>query len=469
MKAKHARSIFFVLLILFVLCGFFLAALALDVHRALLPRSVPQPSEQEYLLLNRTLDELFPERTSKRLKPLPYTISPPNLDIKAKSAILIDTKTGSILYEKNADQIIPPASLTKIVEMYVVLEAAEQGEIDLESIVPLPPESWAKNLPSDASRMYLAEGQQVTLRELLLGLAIASGNDASIAVAHFVSGTMDDFVRRMNAVTRSVGLEHTHFVESSGYSEKNVTTARDFALLSRDYINRWPFALQAFHAQKELSYPKQQNMPHGASLSPIEIGTITQKNTNKLLSELEGCDGLKTGFIYESGYNISVTAERGGTRFLSVTLGGPGANTAEGNVYRVQDNLALFNWAFAHFADYTAQSSPVFTVSVIGTDKKEIALVPAFERAFTVPFILGMSPADSVQSVQEIPEVPRCLFGSVKAGAQYGTLFYKINDTTLYHVPLVSTITTADLSKHTLLSAYNRLVYAIVQNRLRNT
>src|SRR5574344_1141839 len=140
-------------------------------------------NEQNFLISQ--LDKNYKER-SQILSELPYKTVPAKLNVAAESAILIDTSTGSILYEKNADEIIPPASMTKLVEMYVVFDAVQKKQVTLNDIVPLPKQCLAINMPSDASLMFLAEGQKVTLRELLLGLAIASGNDASIAVANYV-------------------------------------------------------------------------------------------------------------------------------------------------------------------------------------------------------------------------------------------------------------------------------------------
>lgn len=387
--------------------------------------------------LSSVLDTLYPERKSVGLTPLPKEyFGLDEYEIEARSAIIVDVKTGSIIWEKNADEQIPPASMTKIVEMYVVLEAVKNGTISLDDVVPLPPESWEVNLPSDASRMHLAKGQVVTLRELLLGLAIASGNDASIAVANYVAGNMEDFVSRMNGAVKRFGLEKTHFVESSGYSEKNLTTAREFALFARQYILDFPDALKEFHAKPSLRYPTRKNMPDGST--PV---SYTQNNTNKLLSKIQGCDGLKTGFIYESGYNISVTAEMNGTRFLSVTMGGPGNNTVEGNSFRVSDNMTLFNYAFSHYADYhapTEENKHEFTVGIFGGAEKSVKLVPAFDETFTVPKITSDSPTGAAASVYVRADVPRYLYGKIECGKQYGTITYMIDDEVLRVLPLVA-------------------------------
>jgi D-alanyl-D-alanine carboxypeptidase (penicillin-binding protein 5/6) len=172
------------------------------------------------------------ELSSTELEPplseLPYNIespelSQPKLALYAKSAILVDTATGNILFEKNADAIIPPASMTKIALMYVVFQEIAAGNISLTDIVELPPESWWINAPPGSSLMFLEEGQIVTLEELLIGLSVASGNDAAIAVAYHVAGSVPEFCARMTQEMRKLGLQVTTFVEPSGYSEKNIT------------------------------------------------------------------------------------------------------------------------------------------------------------------------------------------------------------------------------------------------------
>ena len=437
---KKSGRIIIVVIIVLALLSAFSAVVYTGAKGAVHPAETSVLSAEENSQLNLYLDSLYPERTSIQLAPLPYSakVDPPSL--KCGSAILIDTRTGSILYEKNADEEIPPASMTKLVEMYVVYKAISDGAVALDDEVPLPPQSWARNLPSDASRMYLDEGQHVTLRELLLGLAIASGNDASIAVANYVCGNMDDFVDRMNKVISDMGLTKTHFVESSGYSELNLTTAREFATFSRQYVNNYPETLELYHSQPSITYPQRQNLPDSQKNSAT-VNSVKQMNTNKLLDTIQGCDGLKTGFIYESGYNITVTAEQNGTRFLSVTMQGPGSSTQEGNRYRVQDNKALFDYAFSNFADYTpdmAEKPHEFTVGVLGGDKKSVRLIPLYDESLTVPFIFGNSPTESASAVKAWASIPDVLYGEVKRGQSYGTIEYKLNGKTLREIPLVA-------------------------------
>jgi D-alanyl-D-alanine carboxypeptidase (penicillin-binding protein 5/6) len=396
-------------------------------------------TESQQTVLVHTLNDNFPQRKAL-LSALPYPTVPVQLEVNAESAILIDTATGSILYEKNADEEIPPASMTKLVEMYVVFNAIKKGEVKLDDVVPLPPQCWATHMPHDASLMFLAEGQQVTLRELLLGLAIASGNDASVAVAYYICGGMDAFVQRMNDAVQSLGLTHTHFVESSGYSEKNITTAREFASFARVYIQSFPEALTDFHSQEVLRYPLRHNLPEFQQ-GEGDTQAITQYNTNKLLGVLPGCDGLKTGFINESGYNLALTAKRFGTRFLSVTMKGPGKGAAQGNKYRIEDGTTLMEFAFKSFADYhapTGEKAHVFAIAVPGAKESTVNLIPAEDETLTVPFIISDSPGGAASSVHVTAQFPSHLYKTTVCGKQYGTLTYKIGDTVLRTIPLVA-------------------------------
>lgn len=406
--------------------------------------------EGERAALEKILDKNYPWR-GDIIKPLPYKTVPARIDVNARSAILVDVASGSILYEKEADKEIPPASMAKIAVMMVVLREAKAGKISLDDIVPLPRECWACNMPPHSSLMFLGKNQIVTARELLEGLDVCSGNDAACALAFFVSGGIDAFVEKMNGAMESLGLEKTRFVEPSGYSERNVTTAREMAALARSYILEFPEALRDFHSLPSFTYPKEKNLamedrgkPTAQDFSkglPENITmAITQRNTNVLLGALEGCDGLKTGYIDESGYNLALTALRDGTRFLSVTMNGPGANVLEGNKFRAADGTALMEWAFARFADCAKTcGSESFCVPAPGTREQWTRLVPALEfDALAVPFIEGSSPREAADLVQVAVSLPRAIEGGAKAGAECGFIEYSLAGRVLQKIPLVA-------------------------------
>ncbi len=425
------------------------------------PNAAPAASAQEQLFLVDYLNKTYPEQRLGILKPLPYPVVSADLNVYAGAAILLDAANGCVIYEKNADDIIPPASITKLFVMYIVFQEIAAGHVTLDDVVPLPERSWAINMPRDASLMFLGQGQTVTLRELLTGLSVASGNDAALAVAAYISGSTDAFVARMNEEAQNLGLTHTHFEEPSGYSEKNLTTPRELATFARIYIQRYPEALELFHAQREIRYPL------AANLAPWEkdkgdSAAVRQFNTNGLLRTLEGCDGLKTGFIYESGFNLALTAKRNGVRFISVTMRGPGAATA-GKNFREVDGTTIMEWAFARFADYAPQGkiASSYPVAVIKAKAQFVRLVPAWVNTLTVPHLQGETPQADAEAVRAIVSIPAYLSGAVQAGAPYGEIRYQLGETVLETVPLVADHSIAEAR------CIGKLFGALAEHRLK--
>ena len=287
---------------------------------------------------------------------LSFSVFAVDLEVRSKSAVLLDATTGTILFEKNADEPIPPASLTKLVTMHIAFMDIAAGEVQLDDVVPIPKAAWAINQSWGSSLMFLGPGQRVTLRELLLGLAVSSGNDAAMAIALYLAPSIQAFADRMNQEVYRLGLTRTRFVEPSGISEHNVTTAREFAAFCRAYITAHPEALESFHSIREFAYPKPENVADAYKDNPK---TIVQTNRNLLLETLEGVDGLKTGYIIESGYNIALTAKRGETRFLAVLLGGPGRSSFQGGQIRAEDGAKLLEWGFANYKTLHVMLDPL--------------------------------------------------------------------------------------------------------------
>lgn len=395
--------------------------------------SYAEISQDELVAFQQVKNTLYPQYI---VSALPYPVTPADLAVHSGSAILIDAATGSILYEKNADAVIPPASMTKLVVMYVVFQEIATGRISLDDVVALPPESWAVNAPPQSSLMFLAEGQTVTLRELLLGLAVASGNDAAVAVAHYVSGSVDKFIERMNHEMEILGLEKTRFVEPSGYSELNLTTPREFAAFARVYLARYPESLEAFHSQPSITYPQEHNLPEWHQ---DKEQAIFQQSTNKLLGVLPGCDGLKTGFIYESGYNLSLTAQRGKTRFISITMKGPGTGSVEGNRYRVADGTTLMEWAFSCFATHFKQAIKPMSVPVLGGGKNKVSVAPAHTTPLTVPALFKeQSPSMAASAITTQISIPAYVHAPLQTGDVVGKVSYVLGDVVLEEVPLIA-------------------------------
>ncbi|MEN6483589.1 MAG: serine hydrolase [Syntrophobacteraceae bacterium] len=224
--------------------------------------------------------------------------------VNAKSAILIDMTDGRVLYEQNADTLIPPASITKVITLYLVFDAIREGRVHLWDSVKVSHAAAS----TGGSRMGLRAGRDVQLQELIRGAAVVSGNDACVALAEHLSGSVDAFVRKMNAKARELGMTRTVFMTPNGLPAcGQVTTARDISKLSTAYLRRFPESL-AIHSMQSYTYINS-----------------THHNANRLLGKCPGVDGLKTGFVCAAGYNITATAKRGETRLLAVVLGAPSA------------------------------------------------------------------------------------------------------------------------------------------------
>lgn len=404
---------------------------------------------EEFEQFQNTINTLYPKEI---LHYTSYKSEKQPKEVFAKAAILIDSKTGTVLYEKNADTKIPPASMTKIAVMYVVMQEIQKGTIALTDTVKLPPESWAINLPSDASLMFLAEGQKVSLNELLLGLAIASGNDAAIAVAHHVSGSVEKFIDRMNHEMTLLGLKDTHFVEPSGYSEKNITTPRDFVTLARIYIEKYPETLANYHSAQKIEYPQNYNLAPWHQPNQA----IIQYNTNKALKVIPGADGLKTGFIYESGYNLSFTAERNGTRFISVTMGGPGYGTIEGNKYRLLDAQNLIEWAFENYETISLEDKSLIALPCFGGKKQFAYLTVLMPSKITKPL------SQSEQDVfSEKIDLPLYLEKNIRQGQQVGQYTLLHNDIPYTTMPIIAVndIKEANFFKKFIDSLAKKIIY----------
>jgi D-alanyl-D-alanine carboxypeptidase (penicillin-binding protein 5/6) len=290
----------------------------------------------------------------------------------------MDAATGTIVYYKNPDDEIPPASLTKLMTMHLVLREVASGRASLNEIITPPPESWAVNQLPRSSLMYLAQGQTLSIRELLLGMAVFSGNDAATAAALRFAATVDDFTRIMNGEAAAMGLRKTRFVDASGYSEENMTTAREFAELCRIYLQAHPETLRDYHSVREFAYPRAENVPLDRRGNP---GTRLHRNNNNLLGKVAGVDGFKTGYIPESGYNIALTAERNGTRFIAVILGAP--SEWGGDRKRDEDGEKVLEWAFDHYRTIRPEIGELPTVRVWKGKDNYAAIAPEAPLEFT--------------------------------------------------------------------------------------
>jgi len=333
----------------------------------------------------------------------------------ARAAILIDAATGAVLYEKNPDLALPPASLAKLVTLHVVMQEIKAGRLSLDELVEIDPRDCSPQIPYGSSLMYLAPGMKVSVRDLMLGAAVVSGNDAAYALARRVAGSNEAFSQLMNKAVLEMGLDRMTFVEPSGLSEKNFVTARQFAQFCRLYIQLHPEALKELHSVKSIEFPRQEHSTD--TYKPN--GTIIQYNRNPLIFNYEGADGLKTGYIIEVGYNIAATAERNGTRFILVLLGGSSSPVANGSVQRSRDSRALLDWAFTNFATLTPPIEPFKPIRVWFGAQPRFTPIPEYAPAVTIP--LRFSGSVSVET-----KLVKSVKAPVQARQQVGRIIYKV-------------------------------------------
>ncbi len=289
--------------------------------------------------------------------------------LAGRAAILVEVESQTVLYSLNPDLVIPPASLTKLVAIDTALTELERGTISLYEPFSPPEIAWAENQPPGSSLMFLGADQQLTMHDLLLGLAVSSGNDAAVALAEIIDGGVPAFAERMNATMRELGLVDAFFVEPSGLSPRNTITARSFARFLLAHLERFPGAIDDYYSVKTYTYPGEGNRIGAGARLPI-----TQANRNALLWELDGVDGFKTGFIDESGYNLAATAERGGRRLIVIVLGVEADSHALGGTLRARDAAALLEYGFDSFTTLRLGYPEPSPVRVYRGTEREVVL-----------------------------------------------------------------------------------------------
>jgi len=247
------------------------------------------------------------------------------LETEAREAVLVDAQSGRVLFEKNADELMPPSSMTKVMTLYLVFERLADGRLTMEDTLPVSERAWRKG----GSKMFVEVGDRVSIENLLRGIIIQSGNDACIVVAEGLSGTEDAFAREMTKRGREIGLTSSTFKNSTGWPDpEHRMTARDLNLLALRTILDFP---QYYHYFAETDFTWSD---------------ITQSNRNPLLYKNMGADGLKTGHTQEAGYGLTASAIRDGRRLVLVVNGLPSERA------RSEESERLIEWGFREFSNY---------------------------------------------------------------------------------------------------------------------
>ena len=261
--------------------------------------------------------------TSTRAAAVPIPKAP---DVDAKAWILLDFDSGKVLAEKDADQIVEPASITKVMTVYVAFDEIKSGRIHLNDQVPVSEKAWRQGIDSKESRMFLDVGSKVALVDLLRGIVIQSGNDAAVAVSEYLGGSEQGFAQIMNHYAEQLGMKNTHYMDASGMPDpQHHTSARDIATLSRALIRNFPDQYKMF-SERDFTF-------HG----------IKQQNRNGLLGRDETVDGIKTGHTESAGFCLAASARRQNTRLISVVMGSPSIKAREAA------NATLLNYGFTFY------------------------------------------------------------------------------------------------------------------------
>ncbi|PJD96370.1 MAG: serine-type D-Ala-D-Ala carboxypeptidase [Legionella sp.] len=368
---------------------FFITLVAQSTH-VLAEDTLPTPSTN--------LEKPAPSALHKPI----VTPSAPNLN--AKAYILIDVNSGKIIAEKNSDERLPPASLTKMMTLYVISNALNNNQIHLDDSVRVSREAWKIG----GSRMFIKEGQQVSVEDLLKGIIVDSGNDACVAMAEHVGGSENAFTDVMNQQAQNLGMTNSHFTDSTGLPDPELyTTAKDLAILGRALITEFP-QYYGWYKQKWFTY-----------------NGIRQPNRNRLLWRDSNVDGLKTGHTNEAGFCLVSSAVRDNMRLLAVVLGEPNDSS------RADDSEKLLNYGFRFFETHQLykKEQPVSELPLYKglADKVSVGLIE--NQFITIP-------TGQYQRLNISTRIPSYLQAPIKKGDKVGELVIQFDKDILATKPL---------------------------------
>ena len=332
-------------------------------------------------------------------------------ETKARNAILVDYETGAYLFAKNHEEMIAPASMSKLMTVYVLLSKIKDGDVSLDETFTVSENAWRKGgAASGGSTMFLKIGQEVKVEDLLKGILIQSGNDACIVVAENIAGSEPEFAALMNETAEKIGLKHAHFENATGLPHPDhKVSVEDLALLARHIIKEFPEFYPLF-SQKEFTF-----------------NGIRQGNRNPLLYSLKGADGLKTGHTSEAGFCLTGSAVRNGRRLIEVMAG------LESNKQRAEETESLMTWGFANYDNYK-----FFTKNQI------MAEVPVWYGASKT--VTAVVPEDIVKTIKKSGKskyaakiiYDKPLKAPVLQGDKIGELFITYEGETTDKIPLVA-------------------------------
>ncbi len=339
-------------------------------------------------------------------------------EIEAPSYILIEASTGKVICEENASERRSPASITKIMTLLLIFDHLNAGRIKLESEVMTS--AYAKSM--GGSQVFLEEGEIQTLETIIKCIAVASGNDASVAAAEFIAGSEEEFVNMMNNKAQELGLNDTHFVDCCGLSDsdEHYSSAKDVAIMSRELITKYPQVLE---------YTKiwMEDITHTTSQGS---SNFTLSSTNKLLKMYEWATGLKTGSTSKALYCLSASASKDNIDLIAVVMGSPS------NKVRFQDAMALLNYGYSVSALYEDKHTEKLPELVIkGGVEDSVKLV--FEEPFKYLDIEG----NNLSAIEKTIVLPESIEAPVNRGDAVGEAVYQLNGQRIGSVSILSDVT----------------------------
>lgn len=318
----------------------------------------------------------------------------PTLGLECTSAVLMEAETGKILYANNENQPLPPASVTKIMTLLLIMEAIEQKKIDYTDMVSASEHACSMG----GSQIFLEPGEQMSVDDLLKSVVIASANDAAVTLAEYVAGTEESFVEMMNSKAAELGMKNTHFENTNGLddtTQNHVTSAKDIAIMSRELIK----------------YPRITEYS-SIWMDTIRNGEFGLTNTNRLIRFYKGATGLKTGSTAKAGFCVSATAERDGMTLIAVIMGAPGRDQ------RNRSATALLNYGFSNYAVFENTDRQTYELPVI---KGKSVVCKAQEGE-----LRAVIDKKSMAKIERTVEIKENLVAPVKEGEQIGTVTYSI-------------------------------------------
>ena len=347
---------------------------------------------------------LFSQQPKKQSQPKEQPLS--ELSITTDTFMLTDFQSGQTLISQNSSKRIEPASLTKMMTAYIVFSALRQKRITLKQIVPVSEKAWR----AEGSRMFIEPGKEVTIEQLINGLIVQSGNDASIALAEAIAGSEEIFVRMMNKEARKLGMKDTNFTNSSGLpNSEHYTTAYDLTLLVSDMIRRFP-EHYPLYALREYTYNK-----------------ISQSNRNRLLWLDPNVDGLKTGYTKSAGYCLVASAKRNNRRLISIVLG------AKSDSVRTVESQRLLNYGFLSYETVRAfrKGQRVTTIELWKGQKE--TLKTGFNHDLYFSFPKGQG-----SKLKATMEYKQPLIAPIKLGQRVGMVKFIFDGKEMGKYPLVA-------------------------------